>query len=87
MPWKSLTFGEGGAEPAGSSGHAGTQTQTVECRVRPDARRPETTRGVGPGRALGGESAIHRDPDIGSSDKPLPGPARCRPEPPYPAAG
>ena len=47
-------------------GDARTQTTTVQRRLRPHARRPETTRGSGPGWALGDDSALQRDrPDPG----------------------
>ena len=46
--------------------HARPQTPTVQRRLRPHARRPETTAGGRPGRALGDDSAIQRDrPDPG----------------------
>ena len=42
-------------------GHARTQTTTVQRRLRPHARRPETTRSGAPGWALGDDSEIQRD--------------------------
>ncbi|MGC5022413.1 IS110 family transposase [Micromonospora sp. DT47] len=46
--------------------HARTETTTVQRRLRPHGRRPETQAGGGSGRALGDDSAIQRDrPDPG----------------------
>ena len=63
--------------------HARAQTTAVQRRLRPHGRRPATTsRRTGPGGHSGTtlqSSATDPTPDIGSSDKPLPGPATTQP--------
>jgi transposase len=57
-------------------GHAGAETEAVQRRLRPHARRPETTRSE-PGRAIGTtahSSVAGPGPGTGPSDKPRPGP-------------
>jgi transposase len=47
-------------------GHARPETTPIQRRVRPHARRPETTRTNGPGWAIGDDSSLQRDrPDPG----------------------
>jgi transposase len=49
-----------GRRHALDDGDARAETATVQRRVRPHARRPTTTRGGGPGWAIGDDSAIQR---------------------------
>ena len=66
------------------------ETTTVQRRLPADGRRPETTRqAAGPGGHSGTtlqSSVTDLTPDIGSSDKPLPGPTTDHPKTRFPEA-
>jgi hypothetical protein len=78
----------GAGAGAGRPGQQQPQRTTCDVGERTDDRGPETQRSGRPERALGAtlkSSVTDLTRDIGSSDKPLPGPTTSQPKPVLPA--